>query len=121
VPPAALRGLAVNLSRCGREKNREGEWNFDWKAVIGNDDDDAEEWDRFEALEGPVPTHVSFFSERSRGLQRGASRRGLAPEAAARHSKRTAVVQMSKVVEQSSVTKVASKLSQAVYYTRMHH
>lgn len=60
VPPAALKGLGVNLSSCGRGKQRQGEFNFDWRAVVGPIDDE-EEWDRYEALEGPVPTHVTFL------------------------------------------------------------
>ena len=62
VPPAALKGLGINLASCGREKTRHGEFNFDWKAVIGDcHDDDAEEWDRITALEGPVPNHVMLI------------------------------------------------------------
>ena len=60
VPPAALKGLGINLASSGRGTRRQGEFNFDWRLVVGNDDDGAEEWDRFEALEGPVPTHVIF-------------------------------------------------------------
>jgi hypothetical protein len=63
VPAVALKGLGVKLSGCGRTKERRGEFNFDW-TFVGGTGDDSEEWERFEALEGPVPTHINERADR---------------------------------------------------------
>lgn len=66
VPAGALKGLGLCLSGCGRTKERRGEFNFNWTSVVGesDEDDDAEEWDRLEALEGPVPNHINERADR---------------------------------------------------------
>ena len=67
VPPSVLKALGVELSSCSRSKQRQGEFNFDWTAIIGpheDDEADTEEWDRVDALEGPVPSHINERADR---------------------------------------------------------
>jgi hypothetical protein len=66
VPPAILKGLGVQLSSCSRSRQRQGEFNFVWGFKGDGDDmeDDIEEWDRYEAIHGPIPTHTHERADR---------------------------------------------------------
>ena len=64
VPAVALKGLGVCLSGCGRRKERQGEFYFSWGVIGESNNDSGEEWDRFEALEGPVPAHINERADR---------------------------------------------------------